>query len=140
MPAHPTYGAPVTRSHVPPPSLLLPVRLLPQTPVSAAAFAPDGRHAVSCCSSERHVAVWATQPARKPKKSSGAVATLALEHAAVGLDTCEHGTSGGFCVAVVSEAGEAYVFACEPAEGGAAGEPGSLSTRLLARVRIGSKG
>ncbi|KAG1676919.1 hypothetical protein FOA52_014795 [Chlamydomonas sp. UWO 241] len=100
-------------------------------PARAAVFSPDGGHAVSAATGERHVAVWCAAAPKKAKKAQGAVASLALDDAAVSLDVCSHGDDG-FCVAAVSEAGEAYVWACS-----GVGE-GAVEQRLLARVRVGT--
>ena len=108
-----------------------------QTPACAAIFSPDGRHAVSAAGGERHVAVWSSVPAKKPKKAQSAAASLSLEDPAVQLDTCmisaddSRNSRNGFHVSAVSACGEAYVWSCmEEAEG-------SLGSTLLARIRVG---
>lgn len=55
--------------HYPPP--------LPQTPVRAIAFAPDGSHAASVGSGERSLALWPTSPASTTSPASPAAAAAA---------------------------------------------------------------
>lgn len=81
------------------------------------AFAPSGAFALSAGEDERLVAVWATSAARQGKKrSSGTVATLAVEQPAVALTTAaaEAEGEGCFYAAATTQAGEAYVWLLRP--------------------------
>lgn len=130
--SHPLPPPPTTHPPtLPPPALLCHPF---QTEVRAIALAPNTQHAASAASGERHVAVWEVPPAKKSKKQHPAVATVSLEDAAVALDAAAAG-EGAFHLAAVSEAGEAYVWACGPS-GAVEGGP-VVEAQLLMRVRVG---
>jgi hypothetical protein len=98
-------------------------------PVRAMCALPSGAFAVSAAAGERHAAVWDTGRGKRGKKQASAAVSLSMEAPAVQLDACAAAasSSGGaangapsastsaFYVAAVSETGEAYVWAVQPA-------------------------